>query len=198
VGETDRYRQRRDFSRTPEPAGTGGESGSTETARRFVVQKHAARRTHFDLRLEIGGALVSWAVPKGPSADPEAKRLAVHVEDHPLEYGDFEGTIPKGQYGAGSVIVWDRGGYQPVGVTADTEEALEQGIRDGKLDFLLYGERMRGRWTLVRMKGREGEDNWLLIKKKDVYAEPGNPEGLVERFRDSVVSGRAVVDPTLV
>ena len=109
-------------------------------------------------------------MPKGPSADPETKRLAVHVEDHPLDYGDFEGTIPKGEYGAGSVIIWDRGRYQPVGDTEDSEEALLKGVEEGKLDFVLSGERMRGRWALVRMKGREGEDNWLLLKKKDVHA----------------------------
>lgn len=164
------------------------------------MQKHAARRTHFDLRLEIGGTLKSWAVPKGPSADPGTKRLAVHVEDHPLDYGGFEGTIPKGEYGAGSVIIWDRGRYEPVGETEDSEDGLERGVAEGKLDFVLYGERLRGRWTLVRMKGKpgEGDDNWLLIKKKDVYAEPGEPEGLVERYLDSVVSGREVDDPSLV
>ena len=195
-----KYREKRDFDRTPEPAGSGvAEGGTKEAARRFVVQKHAARRTHFDLRLEIGGALVSWAVPKGPSADPETKRLAVHVEDHPLEYGDFEGVIPKGEYGAGAVIIWDRGRYQPVGDTADSDQALEQGVKSGKLDFVLYGERLRGRWTLVRLKGGRDrdEDNWLLIKKKDVYAEPGQPEGLVERFHDSVVSARRLDDPGL-
>ncbi|NIN72716.1 MAG: DNA ligase D [Gemmatimonadetes bacterium] len=192
----DRYKDKRDFARSPEPEGSERAAGS-EAARRFVVQKHAARRTHFDLRLEIGGTLVSWAVPKGPSADPGAKRLAVHVEDHPLEYGEFEGVIPKGEYGAGGVIIWDRGRYEPVGETEDSEEALGQGVREGKLDFVLYGERMKGRWTLVRMKGREGEDNWLLIKKKDVHAEPGEPEGLVERYLDSVVSGRGLDDPAL-
>lgn len=198
MADVDRYREKRDFTRTPEPAGEGGEGGP-ETARRFVVQKHAARRTHFDLRLEIGGALKSWAVPKGPSADPGTRRLAVHVEDHPLEYGEFEGTIPKGEYGAGAVIIWDRGRYEPVGDTEDSEEALERGVREGKLDFILRGERLRGRWTLVRMKGRadEGDDNWLFIKKKDVYAEPGEPDALVERFQDSVVSGRTVDDPAL-
>ena len=196
MGDTEDYREKRDFARTPEPSGTDGRTRSSEAARRFVVQKHAARRTHFDLRLEIGGTLVSWAVPKGPSADPETKRLAVHVEDHPLDYGSFEGTIPKGEYGAGAVIIWDRGRYQPVGDTDDSEEALERGVREGKLDLVLSGERLRGRWALVRMKGREEEDNWLLLKKKDVYAEPGDPEGLVERFQDSVISGRRVDDPT--
>ena len=200
MAEIDRYREKRDFTRTPEPQGEGAREESAGTARRFVVQKHAARRTHFDLRLEIGGSLKSWAVPKGPSADPETKRLAVHVEDHPLEYGNFEGTIPKGEYGAGAVIIWDRGHFQPVGETEDSEEALERGVAEGKLDFVLHGERLRGRWTLVRMKGKpgEGDDNWLLIKKKDLYAEPGEPEGLVERHTDSVISGRAVDDPSLV
>jgi bifunctional non-homologous end joining protein LigD len=162
-----------------------------------VVQKHAARRTHFDLRLEIGGALVSWAVPKGPSADPAAKRLAVHVEDHPLEYGDFEGMIPKGEYGAGAVIIWDRGRYEPVAAADDSDEALARGVREGKLDFILHGERMRGRWALVRMKTSDSDNNWLLLKKKDLHAEPGNPDGLVERHRDSVISGRTVEDATL-
>ncbi len=196
MADVDRYKEKRDFTRTPEPSGERGEE-APRGARRFVVQKHAARRTHFDLRLEIAGALASWAVPKGPSADPETKRLAVHVEDHPLDYGDFEGVIPKGEYGAGSVIIWDRGRYEPTGDTADSEEALERGVRSGKLEFNLYGERLRGRWTLVRMKGTEGEDNWLLIKKKDLYAEPGEPEGLVERYLDSVVSGRGLDDPAL-
>jgi bifunctional non-homologous end joining protein LigD len=191
------YKEKRDFSRTPEPAGTDARTDAPETARRFVVQKHAARRTHFDFRLEIGDALVSWAVPKGPSADPDTKRLAVHVEDHPLEYGDFEGNIPKGEYGAGAVIIWDRGRYQPVGETPDSDEALAQGVRDGKLDFVLDGERMRGRWTLVRMKTSDAADNWLLIKKKDLHAEPGRPDGLVERFQDSVLSGRTVEDQSL-
>jgi bifunctional non-homologous end joining protein LigD len=199
LGDLDRYKDKRDFDRTSEPSGEGGAKESQDAARRFVVQKHAARRTHFDLRLEVGGTLVSWAVPKGPSADPGTKRLAVHVEDHPLDYGGFEGVIPKGEYGAGAVIIWDRGTYQPVGETPDTEEALADGVRKGKLDFVMYGERMRGRWTLVRIKGRpeEGENNWLLIKKKDVHAEPGEPEGLVDRFHDSVVSGRAIDDPAL-
>ncbi|MGD8698248.1 MAG: DNA ligase D, partial [Gemmatimonadales bacterium] len=182
--------------RSPEPEGAGGGVRPADTARRFVVQKHAARRTHFDLRLEIGGVLVSWAVPKGPSADPDAKRLAVHVEDHPLEYGEFEGTIPKGEYGAGAVIIWDRGRYEPVSATDDSDEALARGVREGKLDFILYGERLRGRWALVRMKG-EADNNWLLLKKKDLHAEPGNPEGLVERYHESVISGRGVDDPTL-
>src|SRR5690606_3233197 len=118
--------------------------------RRFVVQKHAARRLHYDFRLELDGALKSWAVPQGPSPDPEVKRMAVHVEDHPLEYADFEGPIPAGQYGAGTVIVWDRGTW-----IADGDPSAA--YRDGKLKFELRGEKLRGRWTLVRMHGRSGE-----------------------------------------
>ncbi len=194
MGDVERYRRKRDFTRTPEPSGAEAGRRDVEggTGRRFVVQKHAARRTHFDLRLEIGGRLVSWAVPKGPSPDPATKRLAVHVEDHPLDYADFEGIIPEGEYGAGPVIIWDRGRYEPTGATGEGEEALEQGLREGKLEFVLYGERLRGRWSLVRMKGGDGEDNWLLLKKKDLYAEPGEPDALVERHRDSVVSGRTL------
>ena len=197
MSELDPYKAKRDFDRSPEPSGAENLAESTPAARRFVVQKHAARRTHFDLRLEMGGALKSWAVPKGPSADPETKRLAVHVEDHPLDYGNFEAVIPKGEYGAGSVIIWDRGLYHPIGDTEDSDAGLERGLSDGKLEFILLGERLKGRWTIVRMKGAEGEDNWLLIKKRDVHAESGDPDGLVDRFQDSVVSGRPVDDPTL-
>ena len=188
MSDLDKYREKRDFQRSPEPAG-GDRPGGGPGDRTFVVQKHAARRTHFDLRLEVSGALKSWAVPKGPSADPETKRLAVHVEDHPLEYGSFEGVIPKGEYGAGAVIIWDRGTYAPYGID-DSDAAIEAALADGKLDVILRGERMRGRWGLVRMKGRDEEDNWLLLKKRDAYADPGDPEGLVEKHTDSVVSGR--------
>jgi bifunctional non-homologous end joining protein LigD len=195
MGDLERYQAKRDFESSPEPSGEGA-SDAGAGARRFVIQKHAARRTHFDLRLEVGGTLKSWAVPKGPSADPETKRLAVEVEDHPIDYGDFEGVIPKGEYGAGAVIIWDRGRYLPYGIE-DTDEAIERGLRDGKLDFELLGERLRGRWGLVRMKGQEGEKNWLLLKKKDAYADPGNAEGLVEQHLDSVVSGLGLDDTAM-
>jgi bifunctional non-homologous end joining protein LigD len=173
------YRAKRSLGRTPEPAGslaTGASAGGL-----FVVHKHAARRLHFDLRLEMDGVLRSWAVPKGPSYDTADKRLAVHVEDHPLEYGDFEGLIPEGNYGAGAVIVWDRGQWLPVGDPAE-------GLAKGKVLFELRGLKLHGMWTLVKLK--KGEKEWLLIKERDGYASPGGeapPE-------ESVLSGLTVED----
>jgi bifunctional non-homologous end joining protein LigD len=152
------YRTKRRFRKTPEPAGRT----ASEKGRLFVVQRHASRRLHYDFRLQWGGVLKSWAVPKGPSFDPREKRLAVHVEDHPVEYGSFEGDIPKGEYGAGRVILWDRGEWIPEG---DPEEGLEK----GKLAFELRGGKYRGRWALVSM--RDGK-NWLLIKEKDEHVRP--------------------------
>src|SRR5688500_7327324 len=155
----DLYRKKRDFHRTPEPAGKRARSGPRL---QFVIQKHAARRLHYDFRLELDGTLKSWAVPKGPSLDPRDKRLAVEVEDHPLDYASFEGVIPEKQYGAGAVIVWDRGTWAPA---ADAR----QGLAKGELKFRLDGEKLKGGWALVRMKGRAegGRENWLLIKEKD-------------------------------
>lgn len=172
------YRAKRAAERTPEPAGSlpPPESGS---ALRFVVHKHAARRLHWDLRLELEGVFQSWAVPRGPSRNPADKRLAVHVEDHPIEYGDFEGKIPEGNYGAGAVIIWDRGQWVPL-------EDPQAGLKKGKLLFNLEGYKLRGRWTLVKIKREEKE--WLLIKENDGYvADPGDewPEG-------SVLSGLTV------
>jgi bifunctional non-homologous end joining protein LigD len=151
------YRRRRDFARTPEPR--GGTRGARAAARAasFVVQKHAARSLHFDFRLEHEGVLWSWAVPKGPSLDPRVKRLAVRTEDHPLEYGGFEGVIPTGEYGAGTVQIWDRGTWEPE-VEGDPARALEA----GKLTFTLHGDRLHGRWHLVRTKR-----GWLLFKGRD-------------------------------
>ncbi|ACG72167.1 DNA ligase D, 3'-phosphoesterase domain protein [Anaeromyxobacter sp. K] len=179
----ERYRAMRDPGRTPEPFGGGapGEDGSGP-ARAFVVQKHAARRLHWDFRLELGGTLRSWAVPKGPSADPSDRRMAIEVEDHPVEYADFEGIIPAGNYGAGAVIVWDRGGWWPVG---DPEDGLAR----GKLVFRLRGHKLRGEWTLVRTRaGDGGKRQWLLLKHRgDPFAGPGRP------FPEaSVLSGRTV------
>ena len=175
------YRKKRDPDRTPEPFGGRLPSGG----RLFVVQKHAARRLHYDLRLEMEGVLKSWAVPKGPSGHAEEKRLAVHVEDHPIEYGDFEGVIPAGNYGAGSVIVWDYGWYRSTKPT----DPLEQLAR-GKLEVEIFGYKMRGRWTLARMSGKDRD--WLLLKKVDGAALPPGAAELIERYPQSVVSGLTV------
>jgi bifunctional non-homologous end joining protein LigD len=156
------YRKMRDFRRTPEPRG----SVSKANRRRFVVQEHHASKLHFDFRLEVEGVLRSWSIPRGPSLDPAQKRLAVETEDHPVEYLKFEGQIPEGEYGAGEHMKWDGGTYEVLG-----EEAATEQLERGRLDFALKGERLRGAFTLIRMKGRAGE--WLLIKKQDEFAESG-------------------------
>jgi len=175
------YRAKRSPDRTPEPFGGSERGSSAEGGGLFVVHKHAARRLHYDLRLEMEGVLRSWAVPKGPSYDNGEKRLAVHVEDHPLEYGDFEGMIPEGNYGAGAVIVWDRGEWVPV-------EDPVAGLARGKLLFDLRGYKLKGRWTLVKIK--KSEKDWLLIKERDGYATP-DPPAFAE---ESVLSGLTVED----
>jgi len=178
------YRAKRDFTHTPEPAG-----GTADDAPllRFVVQKHAARALHYDFRLELDGVLLSWAIPKGPSLDSHDKRLAVHVEDHPIEYGTFEGTIPAGEYGGGTVIVWDRGTWQPVG-------DAHAGLAKGDFKFDLLGEKLQGRWVLVRLKPRPGEkrDNWLLIKEKDEFVRPAEEFMITAELPDSVATGRSI------
>lgn len=180
-----RYREKRDFRITGEPAARAAPKRrpAAGIARSFVVQKHAARQLHYDFRLELDGALKSWAVPKGPSLDPRARRMAVHVEDHPLEYADFEGTIPPKQYGAGTVIVWDRG-------TWIAEGDAGEGYRDGKLKFELRGEKLQGRWTLVRMHGHADErhEPWLLIKERDAFARPETEYSIVDALPDSVLT----------
>jgi bifunctional non-homologous end joining protein LigD len=180
------YRRKRDPVRTPEPFGAGDAPPAGRvipaTGPRFVVQKHWARNMHFDLRLELDGVLKSWAVPKGPSTRVEEKRLAVHVEDHPLEYGNFEGVIPSGNYGAGSVIVWDRGWFR----SFKPEDPLEQYAR-GKMELELFGFKLRGRWTLVRMGKKEKE--WLLLKKADGSATEYEA---IDRYPESVISGLTV------
>jgi len=181
------YRTKRDFSKTAEPSGDHRVASSPRL--RFVVQKHAARQLHYDLRLEWEGVFKSWAVTRGPSLDPADKRLAVEVEDHPLDYGDFEGTIPRGEYGGGTVQLWDRGFWTPEGVLS-TEEALKK----GDLKFTLDGSRLRGSWVLVRMRSdRYGGKriNWLLIKHRDASAKPGDADALLEEDR-SVASGRTL------
>ena len=181
-----RYRAKRKFDITAEPSGGKPTAGKDS----FVVQKHAARRLHYDFRLELDGVLVSWAVPKGPSLDPADKRLAAHVEDHPIDYGGFEGTIPQGQYGGGTVMLWDRGTWEP-----QAGENAREGYRKGRLKFVLHGERMKGGWTLVRMgpRGQErNSDNWLLIKERDAEARPGEGSLLVDKGMTSVASGRTM------
>ena len=180
-----RYRAKRRFGETPEPEGKV--SAKAATGASYLIQKHDATRLHYDFRLELNGVLLSWAVTRGPSYDPKDKRLAVRTEDHPLEYGKFEGTIPKGNYGGGTVMLWDRGSWAPVG-------SAEQGLKDGKLAFTLHGERLKGRWALVRMRRREKEknENWLLIKEKDEFA--GTRENILEEEDTSVVSGRRMRD----
>ncbi len=179
----ERYRAKRDFAKTAEPPGGAIAPGTSV----FVVQKHAARRLHYDLRLQFGETLRSWAVPQGPSLDPKVRRLAVHVEDHPLEYADFEKPIPKGQYGAGAMIIWDRGSWIPMG-------DAEADYHKGTLKFRLSGEKLGGGWMLVRLKPKDGErgDNWLLIKERDPYARPGHGDDLLTERPESVLSGRRV------
>ena len=172
------YRRKRDPAATPEPFGGPGPAGGS----RFVIHKHSARRLHYDLRLEIDGVLKSWAVPKGPSVRSHEKRLAVHVEDHPIEYADFEGVIPEGSYGAGPSIVWDAGRFQLL----KPEPASEQ-IARGKLEFELFGYKLKGRWTLARMSGKDRD--WLLLKKSDEYAGETEP---TERYPESVLSGLTI------
>jgi bifunctional non-homologous end joining protein LigD len=179
-----RYRQKRDFSRTSEPAGGRAQPARAKVLR-YVIQKHAARALHYDFRLEHDGVLLSWAVPKGPSENPADKRLAVQVEDHPLDYGNFEGTIPQGEYGGGTVMLWDRGRW-----LADGD--VDQALRSGKLLFALDGERLHGLWALVRLRPREGDrrKNWLLIKEKDDYVQTGKL--VTARETTSVKTGRSM------
>ena len=176
------YRRKRDFARTPEPAGAPPQEGAAGP-RRFVVQRHRARRLHYDLRFEIDGVLASWAVPKGPTLDPDVRRTAVHVEDHPIEYFDFEGIIPAGEYGAGDVIVWDQGTWEPH-ATDDPAAAVAAGDFHADVE----GEKLRGRFILVRRDSRDADqDQWLLLHKHDEFAVKGwNPED----HPRSVVSGR--------
>jgi bifunctional non-homologous end joining protein LigD len=193
----DRYRAKRDPERTPEPFGPAEDrAGALDAPRLFVVQKHAARRLHWDFRLELGGTLRSWAVPKGPSADPADRRMAVEVEDHPIEYADFEGIIPAKNYGAGAVIVWDRGTWRPVGNP-------HEGLARGKLVFQLAGYKLRGEWTLVRTRRAEGgKQEWLLLKHRgDAYAGPDRPfpeeSVLSGRLLEEVASGESRADAAL-
>src|ERR1700678_539730 len=181
------YVSKRDFAKTSEPSGENQVAPSNR--RRFVIQKHDATRLHYDLRLELDGVFKSWAVTKGPSIDPHQKRLAIEVEDHPLDYGDFEGTIPEGEYGGGTVQLWDRGYWEPEGARSP-----EQGLADGDLKFTLHGARLHGSWVLVRMKHdrKYGKrTNWLLIKHRDAEAREDDADALLAEDR-SVASGRTM------
>ena len=188
-GKLSKYRSKRDFTKTAEPSGEAAVAPSA--GRRFVIQKHDASHLHYDLRLELDGVFKSWALPRGPSLDPREKRLAVEVEDHPLEYGDFEGTIPEGEYGGGTVQLWDRGYWTPEG-----DQSPEAALKSGNLKFRLDGERLHGSWVLVRLKrDRYGgqRTNWLLIKHRDEFARDNDDDALLGDDR-SVASGRTMAE----
>ena len=179
------YKRKRHFERTPEPQGKQG----PKTGHSFVIQKHAASHLHYDFRLELDGVLKSWAVPKGPSLDPSVKRLAMQVEDHPVDYGSFEGIIPQGEYGGGTVMLWDQGEWEPIGDVHD-------GYRSGKLKFRLAGQKLRGAWMLLRIKGRDASDKekkqWLLFKERDEEAKPAEEGDVLEELPLSVSTGRSL------
>lgn len=179
------YRKKRSFANTPEPT----EGKADKNTLHFVVQKHAASRLHYDFRLEMNGTLKSWAIPKGPSLNPAEKRLAMLVEDHPLDYRNFEGTIPEGNYGAGTVIIWDQGTYEPVEKTprkVDNEKILKKAFASGQLKIVMHGKKLKGEFVLVRMS--KAENAWLLIKHRDEFA---SSEDITDR-EDSVVSGKTL------
>jgi bifunctional non-homologous end joining protein LigD len=180
AGGLDTYRAKRDFSQTPEPAPSRRRA---KAGRGYLIQKHDATRLHYDLRLEHDGVLLSWAVTKGPSLDPSQKRLAVRTEDHPVSYGTFEGVIPQGQYGAGTVMLWDRGEWEPL------RDDVDAALKAGELSFRLTGERLKGEWALVRMNREGKRENWLLIKKSDAHAGTRDAHAL---GATSIASGRTM------
>lgn len=202
-----KYRSMRSKNKTPEPFGDesppfGKSQGKQGKPRQnklvFVIQKHAATALHYDFRLEVGGVMPSWAIPKGPSLDPVVKRLAMKTEDHPLDYRNFEGVIPEGEYGAGQVIIWDEGTYYPetevdgqrvkVKIKSEGEKVIEEGLKKGEIKFFLEGKRLKGSFALVKTKGFGGRENaWLLIKHKDEFVKPGFE---AKDFLTSVVSGK--------
>jgi DNA ligase D-like protein (predicted 3'-phosphoesterase) len=189
--ELERYRSKRDFDRTREPSGAAGRHPGRGGEPRYVIQKHRASSLHYDLRLQVGDVLRSWAVPKGPSTDPREKRLAVEVEDHPLDYADFEGVIGEGEYGGGEVIVWDHGTWGNRTERDGEAVAAEEALADGHLSFWVEGEKLRGGFVLQRTRGG-AKPQWLLIKRRDVGADARrNP---VSTQPASVLSGRTVED----
>jgi len=177
-----RYRKKRDFSTSPEPKGTSKKRGNRLI---FVVQKHRASHLHYDLRLEMGGVLKSWAIPRGPSLNPKDRRLCIRVEDHPYDYKDFEGNIPAGNYGAGDVIIWDRGTYE--GANQESEESLLEMLRKGSFSLILNGKKLAGGFSLIRMRR---PNQWLLVKKRDEFASSKD----IIRNERSVISGRKLPD----
>jgi len=185
--QLERYRSMRDFGVTAEPA--GGSKLNTKHEQPFVIQKHAATRLHYDFRLGWRGVLKSWAVAKGPSYVVADKRLAVQVEDHPMEYGGFEGTIPKGQYGGGTVMLWDDGTWSP-----QAGHDVEEGLAKGQLKFILHGKKLQGKWALIRMAPRPGETkpNWLLIKEHDEFERAASAPAITDEMPNSVLTGRTM------
>jgi bifunctional non-homologous end joining protein LigD len=182
------YRRKRNFGATAEPKGSSKPAHSKKRGLAYLIQKHQASHLHYDFRLEWNGVLLSWAIPKGPSLDPAVKRLAAQVEDHPLEYGDFEGAIPEGEYGGGTVMLWDRGTWTP------EDPGVDAALRKGELKFTLQGKKLRGSWVLVRPKGGfggSGKPQWLLIKHRDEYVS--KKDVTVEQPR-SVASKRLLAD----
>src|SRR5271169_2984228 len=189
--QLERYRTMRDFKVTSEPSGSAKAKSFNKQPLPFVIQKHAASHLHYDFRLGWNGVLKSWAVAKGPSYVTADKRLAVQVEDHPMEYGGFEGIIPKGQYGGGTVMVWDQGTWEPQAISNDVDAAL----RAGSLKFILRGEKMKGKWALIRMSGKaanEHKPNWLLIKEHDEFERTNDDPAITEAEPNSVVTGRDI------
>lgn len=182
-----KYRTKRDFAHTPEPTRTPRSASSRKHQSIFVVQKHRASRLHYDFRLEFRGVLLSWAIPKGPSLNPSVKRLAVQVEDHPVEYANFEGVIPEGQYGGGTAMVWDKGTW-----TAENNN-VETALRKGDLKFTLHGKKLRGSWVLVRTKGfgSKGDKSWLLIKHRDRFT---STKDITEEAPRSVITNRLLAE----
>lgn len=178
------YTKKRDFEKTGEPDGDGGDGIGPEQTLRFVVQHHIASRDHYDFRLEWKGVLLSWAVPKGPSYNPQDKRLAIRVEDHPFGYKDFEGSIPQGQYGGGTVMLWDEGFWL-------AEYGVDKALAKGELKFALLGKRLIGKWGLFKLKDGARADNWLLIKEQDEYAEAAAG---IAGFTTSIRTGRTMAE----
>lgn len=183
------YREKRSFGATPEPS--GDEAAARHEQPIFVIQKHDATRLHYDFRIEVAGVLKSWAVPKGPSTDPKEKRLAVPTEDHPIDYADFEGVIPEGNYGAGPVIVWDIGTYSNLKVRNGVEVPMEQAVEKGHLTIWLNGRKLRGGYALTRFK-KGKDESWLLVKMDDEHADPHRDP--VKNEPESAISGRTIED----